>query len=244
MKRPYRAYLFDMDGTVLNTLTDLTLSLNKALVTFGRRGDYTEAQVRLFFGSGIAVAIRRALLFEQGVPIEKLVLVGTDREKEIVRPGMVDPDLEEKIRTFYKPWYEEHCNDHTAPYAGIPELLHRMKGQGILTAVVSNKPDGAVEKLADDLFPGCFDYTAGEKDGIRRKPAPDMLEAALKYLNVAKEDAVYIGDSEVDLETAKNTGLPCISVLWGFRDRDFLISHGATTFAEKAEDILPWKEHA
>ena len=167
MKRPYRTYLFDMDGTVLNTLTDLTLSLNKALVTFGRRGDYTEAQVRLFFGSGIAVAIRRALLFEQGVPIEKLVLVGTDREEEIVRPGMIDPDLEEKIRTFYKPWYEEHCNDHTAPFAGIPELLRRMKGQGILTAVVSNKPDGAVEKLADDLFPGCFDYTAGEKDGIR-----------------------------------------------------------------------------
>ena len=215
----YQAVLFDMDGTVLDTLDDLYDSINHSLAEFSLPRVSRE-HVRQCLGNGAAYLVKHCVPADCGAALEAEVLA------------------------FYKPWYEEHCNDHTAPYAGIPELLRRMKGQGILTAVVSNKPDGAVEKLADDLFPGCFDYTAGEKDGIRRKPAPDMLEAALKYLNVAKEDAVYIGDSEVDLETAKNTGLPCISVLWGFRDRDFLVSHGATTFAEKAEDILPWKEHA
>lgn len=238
MAKKYKAYLFDMDGTVLNTLTDLTLALDKALGEFGHRADYTEKEVRVFFGSGIAVAIRRALLYEQGVKLSDLILVGTEKENEIVRPGMVDEKLEKKIETWYKPYYEAHCNDHTGPYPGIPELLSRMKAEGIKTAVVSNKPDGAVKILADSLFPGGFDYTAGEKDGIRRKPAPDMLEAALSYLQIDKKDAVYVGDTEIDLETAKNTGLPCISVLWGFRDRDFLTAHGAVTFAETAGEIL------
>ena len=109
---------------------------------------------------------------------------------------------------------------------------------------MSNKVDFAVSELCEKYFDGLFDYSVGERKGQRRKPYPDSVNAVLEFFGISKDEAVYIGDSEVDLETAKNTGLPCISVLWGFRDRDFLVSHGATTFAEKAEDILPWKEHA
>jgi phosphoglycolate phosphatase len=132
-----------------------------------------------------------------------------------------------------------HSEDTTRPYDGILELLSSLKSQGKLIAVVSNKFDAATKALCDKYFPNLIDIALGENEaeGISKKPAPDMVLKAMKQLNASPEECVYIGDSDVDLQTAKNAGIPCISVLWGFRTKEFLMAHGATTFVEKPEEI-------
>ena len=204
--------VFDMDGTVLNTLDDLTASVNYVLSRYDMPTRTTE-EYRRFFGNGIKYALKCA-----------------------VPEGTSDETIESMLPIF-RDHYNKHCLDKTRPYDGITDLMRRLKDMGYKMAIVSNKIDSAVKELNNRFFSEYVDVAIGEKSGIRRKPAPDTVIAALRELDCAPENAVYIGDSEVDYKTAVNSGLPCISVLWGFRDKDFLISIGATVFAGKPEDI-------
>ena len=209
----YKAIIFDLDGTLTDTLEDLFLSTNYALRYCGlpeRRID----EIRHFVGNGVRKLIERA------------VPEGTERVL-----------LERCFETF-RAHYVIHCGDHTCLYPGIASLLTALHAKGYLMAVVSNKIQLSVTELALTVFHGVIDVAVGEQSGIPRKPAPDMVQAALAGLGVTASEAIYVGDSEVDLLTAAKAGLPCISVLWGFRSRDFLLAHGATVLAESPKDIL------
>jgi phosphoglycolate phosphatase len=232
----YKAALFDMDGTVLDTLSDLTDAINYSLGKMGYRHDYSDKDGALFVGSGILVAFKRALALEHGTDRDKLLFIGTESERLI--PGIQDyTDEAIKLKEIFGSFYAEHCDIKTAPYPGITGLLRALRASGIRTAVVSNKLDNAVQKISPLYFPGLFDVSLGETNGILRKPAPDMADEALRRLGIQKEAAVYIGDSEIDIQTAENSGLDCISVSWGFRDKAFLISHGAKAIADSAQEL-------
>lgn len=226
-----------MDGTVLDTSGDLTDSLNHIMEQTGHDHSYTTDNVRNFFGSGVQVAITRALAVEAGIADY------ADLE-QVGQPGdtitsQIDSAEVERIQELFRPYYADHCAIRTGEYPGIHETILALRAAGVKTAVVSNKPDPAVQQLCVDYFDGLFDLAIGEQADIRRKPAPDMVDKALKELSVRKQDAVYIGDSEIDMQTAANSGLDCISVDWGFRTRDFLERHHARVIVSKAGDILP-----
>lgn len=209
----YKAIIFDLDGTLTDTLEDLFLSVNYALRSCGlpERG---KDEVRRFVGNGVRKLIERAVPKETGSKI-----------------------LERCFEVF-RAHYVIHCQDHTCLYPGVASLLTTLHAKGYKMAVVSNKLQSGVDELALTFFNGVIDVAIGEQPGIPRKPAPDMVEAALTRLGVTREEAVYVGDSDVDLQTAANAGLPCISVLWGFRSRDFLVAHGATTLVKSPQDVL------
>ena len=151
--------------------------------------------------------------------------------------GLDNPKFDETYATFRK-HYLEHSLDTTKPYSGIPEVLAELKRRGKKLAIVSNKFYAATQELARHFFPETIEVAIGERENIRKKPAPDTVLEAMRQLGVGKEGTVYIGDSDVDIDTARNVGVPCISVLWGFRDRDFLIEHGATHLISKPEELL------
>ena len=209
----YKAIIFDLDGTLTDTLEDLFLSTNYALRSCGlpQRGI---DEVRRFVGNGVKKLIERAV------------------------PEGTEPRMLEKCFETFHAHYIIHCQDHTRLYPGVASLLTALHAKGYRMAVVSNKIQEGVTELAHTFFRGVIDTAIGEQPGIPRKPAPDMVQAAMAQLGVDASEAVYVGDSDVDLQTAANAGLPCISVLWGFRNRDFLVAHGATTFAETPQDIL------
>ena len=199
--------LFDLDGTLLNTLEDLLDATNAALRHFGRP-QRTLQELRRFVSNGARNQLRLAL---------------SGRED--------DPDLDAALE-WYKAYYAEHCQIKTAPFPGVPELLERLKGEWPM-AIVSNKPDVAVKTLCAQHFPGI--YALGEAPDCPRKPAPDMVYKAMKAIGV--EACIYVGDSEVDIRTARNAGVPCVSVLWGFRDRDVLEAEGGRYFCEDANEL-------
>ncbi len=208
----YKLAVFDMDGTILDTLEDLKDSTNFALEKCGYpTRSYDE--VRRFVGNGIRRLIERAV--PEGLTVEQI-----DRVHEV-----------------FTEHYKVHCADKTKAYDGIKPLLEKLRASGVKTAVVSNKADYGVQELCKEYFDGLFDYAVGEREGIRRKPAPDAVNEALRVLGIDKSEAVYIGDSDVDFETAKNAELPCISVLWGFRDEEFLREKGATLFVRDPAEI-------
>ena len=211
----YNTYIFDLDGTLLDTLQDLAASVNYALRKHGMP-EHSIDDVRRFVGNGVR------LLMERAIP-----------------DGAQNPDFEVTFATF-REHYMHHSLDTTRPYPGIPEVLAELKARGCRLAVVSNKMMAATQELIRHFFPDTIEVAIGEHEaeGIRKKPAPDTVFAALKELGVEKKDAVYVGDSDVDIQTARNSGLPCISVLWGFRDKDFLIKHGAETFVSKPSELL------
>ena len=211
----YTTYIFDLDGTLLDTLADLAASVNYALRTHGMP-EHTINDVRRFVGNGVRKLMERA-----------------------VPDGASNPDFEAAFATF-RQHYMAHSLDTTRPYDGIPETLDALKAKGCHLAVVSNKMMAATQDLCRHFFPDTIEVAIGENEaeGIRKKPAPDTVIAALRQLGVGQERAVYVGDSDVDLETARNSGLPCISVLWGFRDRDFLLQHGAETFISAPSELL------
>lgn len=208
----YDAVVFDMDGTILDTLEDLAASTNAALAAFGMPGR-TVDEVRRFVGNGI----RR--LIAQAVP------AGTDAETQ------------DAVFQAFCEHYAAHDRVSTAPYPGIPELLAALKRKGVRLAVVSNKGDFAVQDLAQHFFAGFFDFAVGEREGVRRKPAPDGVLASLEALGVPADRAVYVGDSEVDLATARAAGLPCISCTWGFRSVETLLQAGATRFVDTPKEL-------
>lgn len=210
----YSTYIFDLDGTLLDTLHDLASSVNYALQTHDMPTHSVDA-IRGFVGNGVR------LLMERAVP-----------------DGAQNPQFEAAFATF-RQHYMQHSLDTTCPYPGIAEMLHQLKQRGCRLAVVSNKMMAATQDLVRHFFPE-IEVAIGEHEaeGIRKKPAPDTVFQALRQLGVGKEQAVYVGDSDVDLQTARNSGLPCISVLWGFRSRDFLLHHGATTFITHPSELL------
>ncbi|MGN0518221.1 MAG: HAD family hydrolase [Acutalibacteraceae bacterium] len=209
----YKVLIFDLDGTILNTLDDLTDSFNHVL-TCANMPARTTDEVMGFVGNGIHK------LIERGVP-----------------NGTSPQDIE-KVYTEFKKYYAVHCADKTKPYDGIPELLEELKNNGIKLAVVSNKADFAVQSLCQQYFGGLFDCVIGERSGVRRKPAPDTVNEVISTLKAERSDVVYIGDSDVDIQTAKNAGLDCISVSWGFRNTEFLKKNGAKTIVNAPNDIL------
>ena len=211
--KPCDAVFFDLDGTLLDTLEDLWAAVNATMRQFGCP-ERTLGEVRQAVGNGV------------------------NRLLELVLPaGREDPRFDEIVR-FYRAYYAEHAEIATRPYPGLPSLLSELKARGIPTAVVSNKPDATTVRLCAEFFPDAS-LAVGENEaaGIRRKPAPDMVLHAAGTLGVDPSSCVYVGDSEVDLETARAAGMPCVSVLWGFRDRDTLASAGATRFARDAGEL-------
>ena len=208
----YKLAIFDLDGTILDTLEDLADAMNYALGEHGYPGRTIE-EVRRFVGNGIRKLIERA-----------------------VPAGLAKEEIDRVHETF-SAYYQQHCADKTRPYEGVLPLLERLRAAGCLTAVVSNKADAAVQPLCRRYYNGLFDYAVGERTGIRRKPDPDSVQEVLRRLQVEAADAVYIGDSEVDIQTAKNAGLDSIIVTWGFRDRDYLESQGGRRFEDRPEEI-------
>lgn len=213
--KQYDTYIFDLDGTLLNTLDDLVSAVNFALHSYGMP-EHTRDDIRRFVGNGVRLLMIRA-----------------------VPDGEKNPQFEEVFNTF-RQYYMQHSLDTTRPYDGIQEVLLTLRQRGCRLAVVSNKFDAATKELCKYFFPHSIEVAVGEHEaeGIRKKPAPDTVIEALSQLGVSADNAVYVGDSDVDLQTAHNAGLPCISVLWGFRDKDFLLAHGATTFITSPQKLL------
>lgn len=209
----YKAIIFDLDGTLTDTLYDLMESTNHALSEMGWKTRSIE-EIRQFVGNGV----RR--LMEQAVP-----------------PHTEELEFMECFEIF-REHYVEHCQDHTDLYPGIRDLLVELRNRGYKMAIVSNKLQAGVDELQRHFFRDLIDVAIGEQDGFRRKPFPDMVNLALERLGITTDEAIYIGDSEVDMATARNAGLPCISVLWGFRDQDYLRSIGAFQMVERPEEIL------
>ena len=211
MKR-YKAIIFDLDGTLLDTLTDLAEGTNYALRVNGFP-ERTTDEIRRFVGNGARKLIERA-----------------------VPEGQIEAALEQ-VRQDFDIYYKVHCKDHTGPYPGIMEMLQELVQQGYALGVVSNKPDFAVQELIPEYFPDIFASVSGERQGVAKKPAPDLIREAMKNLQADSSNAVYVGDSEVDLEAAVNAGIPCISVAWGFKGKKFLEEQQAEMIIEKPSEI-------
>lgn len=208
----YKLAIFDLDGTILDTLEDLANSTNYALKIHGFP-ERTIDEVRRFVGNGIGNLIKRAV------------------------PSYTSPEETENVLKAFSKHYKQHCADNTSPYKGIIEMLTGLKEDGMKLAVVSNKADFAVQELVRQYFPDMFNYAVGERQGIRRKPCPDSVNEVLTFLNTDKKDAVYIGDSDVDIETAANADMDIVSVTWGFRDVEFLKAHGAVKLVDTPKEL-------
>lgn len=235
-KPHYKAAIFDMDGTILDTSEDLTSAINYAMGFFGHRSDFVREDGCLFFGSGAHTAVQRALALEAGMDRAQILKIGS--ETNAILPGIEESEVQ-RILQVYQPYYKAHNAIRTRPYPGIPALLTRLREAGVHTAVVSNKPDNSVVQLAADYFDKGFELAIGETEGIARKPAPDMNFLILDKLGIDVRDAVYIGDTEIDVATARNTGMDCIMVEWGFRPRSQIEALGAKVFVSSAEEIYP-----
>lgn len=209
----YNTYIFDLDGTLLSTLGDLAASCNYALRTNGLP-ERTIDEVRQFVGNGVKKLMERAI------------------------PGGLDNYKFDKTYADFRQHYMQHNLDTTKPYDGVMEMLEELRKRGKKVAVVSNKFYAATQELCRHFFGDLVPVAIGEREDIRKKPAPDTVLEAMRQLGVTAERAVYIGDSDVDIDTARNSGMPCISVLWGFRDKEFLLEHGATTLVSTPEEIL------
>lgn len=208
----YKTIIFDLDGTLLNTLADLAAATNHALAEH-KLPQRTTDEVRRFVGNGIRKLIERAV------------------------PADTPAELQEAVFASFNKYYKQHCADSTRPYEGVPQLLQQLRTAGCRTAIVSNKADYGVQALAKQYFDGQLDAACGERAGIAKKPAPDMLLAIMQQLKAEPARTIYIGDSDTDLDTARNAGVAGIGACWGFRGRAFLEAHGAKLLAENVSDI-------
>ncbi len=207
-----KTLIFDLDGTVLDTLKDLQNSVNFALKSYNFRQKSLE-DVRNSVGNGLKMLIRRTL------------------------PTEADEMTVYQVLSTMKEHYRLHCHDETAPYDGVPELLHRLHTEGFRMAIVSNKADAMTKELHRVFFSDTIQVAIGETERLHRKPAPDMVFEALRQLGTEQSDAICIGDSEVDIETARNAGLPCLSVGWGFRSEEALLAAGAGTLCRTPQEL-------
>lgn len=211
----YNTVIFDLDGTLLNTLEDLADSVNYVQKKYGYQEDTIDT-VRMHVGNGIRNLIKRS-----------------------IPEGENNPDFNEIFRTFQQ-YYKKHCQDKTKPYPGIMEMLEELHRRGVKMAIVSNKADAAVKILNETYFKEYIEVAVGENEeaGIQKKPAPDEVHQALKLLGSIKDTTLYVGDSDVDKETADNSGLDCILCEWGFRDLELLESLNPKAIIEKPEDLV------
>ena len=212
-----KAIVWDLDGTLLNTLDDLANSLNFALTAYNLP-QKTIQEVKKAVGNGVALLIARC-----------------------IKDGKDNPKFTEILQTF-KEHYSKNSAIKTAPYTQINATLQTLKTSGYKLAVVSNKFENAVKELCNKYFPNTFDVIIGETPQIKRKPAPDMLFEAIKLLKIKPEEIYFIGDSEVDLQTAKNAEIKCLSALWGFRSKEILLANGATNFLNTPKEIFEFLE--
>ena len=211
-----KACIFDLDGTLTNTLESMTYSVNLTLEEMGL-SKITKDQCRLFAGNGARVLM----------------------EKSLKAVGDTDASRIEEGMEIYGRIFDRNCTYHVTPYEGIPEMLKALKDKGIQLAVLSNKPDRQTVKVVKAIFgEELFDYAQGQKEGIRRKPEPDGVWYLMEQMHVSKEECLYIGDSEVDAATGRNAGLKTIGVLWGFRDRKTLETAGADDLIDRPDELL------
>ena len=211
-----KACIFDLDGTLTNTLESMTYSVNLTLEEMGL-SKITKDQCRLFVGNGARVLI----------------------EKSLKAAGDTDASRIEEWMEIYGRIFDRNCTYHVTPYEGIPEMLKALKDKGIQLAVLSNKPDRQTVKVVKAIFgEELFDYAQGQKEGIRRKPEPDGVWYLMEQMHVSKEECLYIGDSEVDAATGRNAGLKTIGVLWGFRDRKTLETAGVDDLIDRPDELL------
>lgn len=209
----YKAVIFDLDGTLLDTLGDLHAAVNYALRSFGFP-ERSLDQVRRFIGNGVVKLMQRAT------------------------PEGTDEETDRKCLEVFREYYLIHMRDMTAPYEGVASLIEELRARGVKTAVVSNKLHEAVCKLCEDYFPGLIDEAIGVSVESERKPSPVNVYKALDKMGVTADECIYIGDSEVDVQTSHNAGVRCIGVTWGFRDREELVKAGAEIIADSCADVL------
>lgn len=220
----YKTIIWDLDGTLMDTLVDLMQAVNYAL-RLNEMPSRSLDEVRQFVGNGV----------------RRLIALSV--------PAGTSDELTEKVLADFKSYYVEHCQDNSGLYAGMLSTLQALKQRGVRMAVVSNKLQKGVTELCESrvktldtgeliCMMDYMDVAIGERPEVARKPAADMVFKALEEMGIDKNDVVYVGDSDVDIATARNAGLPCISVLWGFRDKEFLLQHGATTCIATPQEIL------
>ena len=210
----YTTILFDLDGTLLDTLDDLSDAVNRTLALYGLPLR-TRGEVRAFLGNGARYLMEHAA------------------------PGL-EPERFERLLRDYKADYDANCLVKTAPYPGVEALLRALRASGCRTGIISNKPDTAVQPLFARFFSDTMDIAVGERAGIRRKPAPDTVLAAMERLGAAPEQTLYVGDTEVDIETARAAGVDCATVAWGFRDRSDLEASGAKLLFDTADALCAY----
>ena len=208
----YKLAIFDLDGTLLDTLGDLHSSVNFALKAFSFP-ERTIDEVRSFIGNGVVKLMERST------------------------PDRIDEDTQKSCLNVFRKHYLEHMSDTTAPYANVIDLLSAVRAKGIKTAVVSNKLHPAVEDLCESYFPGLIDKAVGVSVETERKPSPVNVIRTAEYFGVKTQECIYIGDSEVDVQTAHNADLECIGITWGFRDKDCLVAHGCDFIADTADEV-------
>lgn len=208
----YDAVFFDFDGTVADTLQNITDALNHTMRHFGRR-TFAPETVKPHLGWGVDYLMRK------------------------LSPDLSEEEVGEMLR-HYRPYYAAHTTDNVIPYPGILPMMDRLQRAGLKLAIISNKPDAAVQPFAEGAFHGLVSLAMGELPGIARKPAPDMLEMAADRLGVELSRCLYVGDTEVDLQTAANTGIDCVCVTWGFRTRDELLRSGAAQIVDNTEELM------
>lgn len=218
--------IFDLDGTLLNTLDDLTAAVNHALNTFGMGGISVDT-VRRFVGNGVPLLMERALYF-----------VANGKAPDAGECRFEDRALFNSCLAVFTEYYNEHSMDRTAPYKGVPEMLEAVKRMGIKTAIVTNKYDGAAQALKNKFFSG-VDVMVGAQSGINPKPAPDGVYKALELLGADGARAVYVGDGETDMKTARNCGMPAVAVTWGFRDREVLQAFEPEFIINEPSELIP-----
>lgn len=208
----YKLAIFDMDGTILDTLVDLANAVNYALAE-AQLPQRTLSEIRSFLGNGMLNLIR------------------------LSAPEGSSPEAIADLKDTFTAYYKAHCSENTRPYTGIVGLIEELRAQGVKTAVVSNKPDFGVQLLVQEHFPTSFDVAVGERTGIAKKPAPDSVNEVLRQLAISREEAVYIGDSEVDIATARNSGMDGVIVTWGFRDEAYLKQERAQILVHSIQEL-------
>lgn len=208
-----QAVIFDMDGTILDTLTDLMSSLNETLEAFGME-QATREETRMRVGNGVNKLIERSV------------------------PEDTDPELLARIQTKFREVYQRRCEETTAPFPGIIRMLDDVADAGIACAVISNKADSAVQKLAEEVFGGRFAIAVGEREGYPLKPAGDAMIAVMTEMGVDPDKVLYVGDSDTDIEFAANAGVAFAGCAWGYRGTDFLLDHGATRILDTPDELL------
>jgi phosphoglycolate phosphatase len=211
----YKLACFDLDGTLLNTLGGLTRSLNAAR-RMNNLAPQTEEQVTTFINNGVVKMIERSLAAD---------------------PGDYSTDLKERLLKDYIAYYNSHVLEETRPYNGMLEALLRLKADGMKLACITNKNDEPAQKLIKQFFPDVFDYVKGSVEGVERKPSPEPIEKCLYSLGIENSDTVYVGDTEVDIMTAVNSGIDSISCTWGYRSRRFLVENGALFICTEPVDL-------